>query len=300
MFRKNYHMANDDIPVNEELLNTILEKDIKKNKPAYPRSTVAASLVILTLSVAVYPLIFKNTSTPSPVSIPEHTILPIPSVSESPTPLPKTKHPVQESTENEPTVKNPSHATEKPVSRTDTKPKKTKAPETSKPQNTPEQKPISTIPPQESEPSTQEEVNGDVKGVTSDEITQNSLVTEVWTEADYFEYIGREINPVIPDDLDDISQKERNMTLYSDTDTLCYDMWILNYASEDTTRTISIKLSRSDGLSEKFQNISYSEELSQAKLNDLKVLIDVNAINLSEEEFNTLCNSLKENEEIKQ
>ena len=75
MFREEYHKANDNIRVNYELLEKIKNTKTKKRKSFYPHITVAASVMIVAVTLLTYPKL-KITKEPenNPVPVVENVV----------------------------------------------------------------------------------------------------------------------------------------------------------------------------------------------------------------------------------
>ena len=137
------------------------------------------------------------------------------------------------------------------------------------------------------------EKQGEVLGVTSDEVQKEELVTEVWTNEDYFEYLGREVTPDIPADLKDVTPKEKNMTVYADTKEPYFDSWTLKYESEDKERNVSLRLSKtSEQNSVDSESVSKENEQMQTDIVKDGVKCNVKTSGLTEEEFAGVLNSI--------
>lgn len=321
MFRNVYHQANDDIPLNEDLLNAILSGKTKKHKYLYPRFTVAAGILLVSAAVVAYPYLTNNHTkenisfTPgsvspsesylavSPLTHPENT----PDVSVVNTPMPNN------------TIisdKNPDTNNEMSNEIPDEKSKSEKHPENNIPShensqkysiNSPTMPPVDAQDNQNSDklssdsPAAEiqniemhtEDINisesvAQVKGVNSDLVTRSSLITETWNEENYFEYLGKKIIPSLPDDLVKVSDTEKNMTLFAETKIPYYDTWILKYSSEDGLRTVSVRISKN---SSNIPDMITKDE-NHAEIVSSDALLNIEVFGLSAEEFTLLCSSL--------
>jgi len=263
MFRKIYHQANDEIPCNKELLEKIINSKKKKNKYRYPLAVVAASVCIVCASIMAYPSLqegFEENPVPTPI-VTEPVQTPI-----VPTPTPKATNATKTNTP---------------------KPKKTKEPIANTP--APTEKIVPTAEPdvQNTEPEEIVEKEGRVKGVTSDAVENESFRVENWTREKYFEYLGKEVSPKLPEDLEEKSLSDKQMTVYKDSGVPYYDVWTLKYASQDGEREVSIKLTK---------NIkeSYQQEVLENYREFAKdgISFEIESKGLSKEEFESLCESL--------
>ncbi len=309
MFREVYHNANDDIPVNKDLLNAILSEKTKKHKYLYPRFTAAAAILLISAAVLAYP---KIANKPTDNITPQVTLAPV--VTVAPAAAPKnTAISTEPAPGPENNIENNSHAETAAPQKSETEDKKTHAPaqKSEKRESAHSSKSMPTHTPQaasgsvqkqetpqnaaaaENEQENQSDTTAlsaptpEVKGVNSDPVNRDSLVTESWSEDRYFEYLGRKINPTVPAGLLKVSSETKNMTLCAETGTPYYDMWVLKYASEDGTKKITLRISKSKSNCADAPKSELHKEISAPD-----AFFTIDAQGLSQEEFDTFCNSI--------
>lgn len=320
MFKDVYHEANDDIPVNTELLNNILSAKPKKHKYLYPRFTVAASIFFILAVVLAFPNLVTAPITDDITLTTDELSANQPQPVASSTPFVETKKDSAPTADTHKTDINidsnidlhTSSTTPKSTQKTSvskipentqsticesvspTKPPLSENKQTSAPTILSEVSEVSSSETPQSEPTQNSVVctpvsEPQVKGVNSDSVTREELITETWNEDKYFEYLGKKISPSLPEDLIKISDTEKNITLSSKDNTPYYDMWLLKYSSEDASRAASIRISKN---SSQAPNVFFLSE-NHAEIVTAETLITVDSVGLSAEEFELLCSSLK-------